>query len=468
MNATHHTPKSERSGSLILLCLCFMCLFLSAGYGEGNFPAWYATTTQLNIRTADNTNSRILTTLPRNTRVEVTGMTANRWAILSYNGKTAYASSRYLRYLGPVTIQTQQTAEPAPVKKEKSLISKLFDIAVNIGILCLFLFIVRWAFVTALGIFSGLLYKGYYLLSLPFYVLNALQRHLSKPWRIFYKRHNGKSDYANAELRRKLELAKIPIYVLLTPLRFINAVYFNLFIHCLFEGFYYLAEVVLPAGDERSNDNFLSWMLWLPWRIVKYPLWHGSLTLIESMIWTAIDTVMPALTLYHGTNETASCSITQSPGRVNSGDWYTGVWNVGGGNYAGNGIYFAPVRSTAYHYSCGTLIVCRVSLGRVLDLGMAPRYIYNQCGYPNATGTTDWGLRNGYATGEWWRGDRNWWEYCMYDWQNRYNESWRIRPLYVLNLHEECIQRIPGGMTHWLFRRMVLEDIGDTLNRLLS
>ena len=135
------------------------------------------------------------------------------------------------------------------------------------------------------------------------------------------------------------------------------------------------------------------------------------------------------------------------------------VWNVGSGNFAGNGIYFAPARSTARHYSSGSLIVARVTLGRVLDLGMAPKNIYNQCGYPNATGATDWGLRHKYVTGEWWRKDAGWWEYCMYDWKNRYNYSFRIRPLYVLDFDEECILRIPGGMSHWLFRDMVIKDI---------
>ena len=197
----------------------------------------------------------------------------------------------------------------------------------------------------------------------------------------------------------------------------------------------------------------------MPWRVIKYPIFHGSLTLIESGIWTVIDTFVPALTLYHGTDYDASSYITCSPDRNYISGWSAGVWNVGGGNFAGNGIYFAPARSTAQHYSSGSLIVARVSLGRVLDLGMAPWHIYSQCGHSNAIGATEWGLKNGYVTGEWWRGDGGWWEYCMYDWQNRYNYSFRIRPIYVLDLCDESIQRIPGGMAHWLFRTMVIKDI---------
>ena len=153
---------------------------------------------------------------------------------------------------------------------------------------------------------------------------------------------------------------------------------------------------------------------------------------------------------------------------MGNNSWRTEVWNVGGGNFAGNGIYFAPARSTALHYSAGSLIVCRVSLGRVIDLGLAPYNIFRQCGHADALGATRWGLNNGYTTGEWWRADCHWWEYCMYDWKNRYNHSWRIRPLYVLSIDDEMLQRIPGGMHHWLFRKMVINDIIDSFNTLVE
>ena len=235
---------------------------------------------------------------------------------------------------------------------------------------------------------------------------------------------------------------------LLTPIRLVNAIYFNLFAHCTFEMFNYVLEVFVPSSDKEGTDDAIDWALWLPWRIIKYPIWHMSLTVIESLFWTVFDTFVPALTLYHGTDETAALNIVMAPGRCWGGNRMSGIWNVGAGNFAGNGIYFAPVRSTATHYS-----------GSVLDLGLAPYRIYRQCGYANAFDVTRYGLKNDYTTGEWWRGDREWWEYCMYDWQNRYNESWRIRPLYVLDLADNTIMRIPGGMGHWLFRKMVIKDL---------
>lgn len=248
------------------------------------------------------------------------------------------------------------------------------------------------------------------------------------------------------------------MYIVLTPLRFANAFYYNMIVHCGFEMFNYIIEIFYPSNPKEGENDFGKLLFYLPLRVLKYPLWHGALTVIESGIWTVVDTFVPALTLFHGTTPEASTTITNG-GRDGYNSYLTGIWNVGSGNFAGNGIYFAPARSTAMHYARGSLIVCRVTLGKVLDLGLAPSHVYNQCGYANAVGATRWGLQNGYVTGEWWRKDTGWWEYCMYDWQNRYNDSWRIRPLFVLNLEDKMIQRIPGGMCHWLFRQMVIDDL---------
>ena len=312
----------------------------------------------------------------------------------------------------------------------------------------------------------GMLYYAFFrLLSFLFSFLNGLQRHLSKPWRSLYKKHHG-SDGLNKFMRGFWTVLKIPLYIVLTPLRFVNAFFYNIVVHSSFEFFNYLSEIFDPTSSKEGGANFVTWLLLIPLRLVKYG-WHYFVSLVESIIWTVIDTIIPAITLYHGTEHSASVSICQSPGRVGSKDWYSGVWNVGGGNFAGNGIYFAPVRKTAEYYArCNNnkaLIICRVSLGRVIDLGIAPKYVYNQCGSANALDATKWGLEHGYTTGEWWRGDRGWWEYCMYDWQNRYNSSWRIRPIYIEDLNRKRVLRIPGGMAHWFFRGMVLSDLSKSL-----
>ncbi len=446
-----------------------MLLFCVIGVSAQDYPAWCSTTTHLNIRASDSQYGRKIDTVLPGTMLKVVSIGSNGWAEIEYNGMTAYCAVRYLNYVEPVT----KVEIPQQPKENRGSTFSWWDV---VGVLfyvflgCLLIGWIRKGLLYVLGLAAIIFYKLYLLISLPFYFLNWLQRLLSKPWFLFYK-HNSRTDTENKDLREMLELCKIPLYILLTPLRFVNAFYYNIVVHCSFELFNYLLEVVEPVKEsEGGDDNFIFWLIMIPWRILKYMIIHAGLTLIESCFWTVVDTFIPTLTLYHGTTPEAAESITQGPGRVCSKGWYSGVWNVGGGNYAGNGIYFAPKRKTAIHYSRGSLIVARVSLGRTLDLGMAPRRIYNLCGYPNALGVTEWGLKNGYVTGEWWRGDSRagWWEYCMYDWQNRYNESWRIRPLYVINLSDEIIQRVPGGMVHWLFSKMVFEDMLNSIEKKLD
>ena len=59
------------------------------------------------------------------------------------------------------------------------------------------------------------------------------------------------------------------------------------------------------------------------------------------------------------------------------------------------------------------------------------------------------------------------WEFCMLDWQNRYNHSWRIRPVYVFNFRTGKVQHINGGMRHWLFDSSVAGDILNSIENSL-
>ena len=315
-----------------------------------------------------------------------------------------------------------------------------------------------------MAFFRVIIFMFYWLVSLPFYILNALQRHLSKPWRLLFKQNSG-NDARNKRYRISFEYAKIPLYIVLTPLRFVNAVYYNLIVHSLVEYYNYLCEVIVPSSDKEGAGNLTQWLLWFPIRVVKYPLYHGILTLIESVVWTIVDTFVPALTLYHGTNKSASFQITGNPISDDELKDNTGVWMVGKGNFAGSGIYFVPERGVLNNNFFGSVIVARVSLGRVLDMGLAPESIYKLCGpFNNTKDITAWGLNNGYVAGEWCH-EGGYWEYCLYDFQNRYNHSWRIRPLYVLDNENKTIMRIPKGMFHWLFRSLVMNDIMKCLKK---
>lgn len=447
------TKQVEMKWMLVLLLFIMAALPVSAAYS----PAWYKTTADLRIRKGPSTSYDAVYTAPKGVEILVLEQMVTGWSKVVYVGDTLYAKSSYLSYYKPY-----RTTKKAVEKEDDfSWWSLLWSIVWRLVVI----YIIRWILIVFLGFFSQFVYKAYWLLNLPFYFLNWLQRCLSKPWRYKYKYNYPYRNYKNEKLREEFEMWKIPLYVILTPLRFVNAAYYNILIHVGLEMFNYVVEVLLPSKESEGSDNILLWYILMPWRFLRYVCFHGTLTFVESCIWTVIDTFIPALTLYHGTSVEASISIMQSPSRTGNKDWLSGTWNVGGGNYAGNGIYFAPERSTSLHYASGALIICRVSLGKVIDLGLAPYEVYSACGHPNALIATKWGLTNGYTTGEWWRSDEGWWEYCMYDWQNRYNESWRIRPIYVLNLADKYMQRVPCGMYHWLFSQQVIKDIIYTLNK---
>lgn len=436
-----------------ILLFTILILVSSPVWGEYEFPAVCSTTANLNIRTYASTDARILETVPAGTRLEVRRLTTNGWAEITYYNDIAYCNAGYLRYCEPV-----EKPKPNAVKSKSTSDWGIWSLLLKLVGVLILLAIIKHVTLFILGLISMFYYKIYRLLAIPFYCLNWIQWRLSRPWIQDFKK-NTRTDKRNEEIRNQLVWWEVACYLLVTPFRFVNAFYYNIVVHCSFEFFNYVVEVLSPSDRDSSQNSFILWLVKLPWRILRFPIFHGALTLIESAFWTITDTLVPAQTVFHGTTCAAAESICQGPGRVSPKDWYSGVWNVGGGNYAGNGIYFASVRGTALHYASGSLIVCRVSFGSILDLGLAPKYVYNQCGHPDATGVTKWGLNNGYVTGLWWRSDSRWWEFCMYDWQNRYNDSWRIRPLYVLNLHDECLQRIPGGMYHWLFNPLAFKDM---------
>lgn len=435
------------------------------------------TTSNLRVRLGPGTDFLTITTLSRGTVVIVTDNPPSRypWVMIQWDKQqTGWVHSKYLRRTSKSTSFVSTTDIDAKKNKPKNIRQYIWT---GIGHVALALFIIFFIVgvwdkifgaAVSLGILGAYLIKwSYALTSFPFFVSNTLQRYLAKPWIIFFH-NNHFSDQTNRILRQIFQWVKVPLYILLTPLRIINAVFFNIFIHCIFELFNYILEVAVPTRYDEGEYSIWEWFLYLPKRICKYGLYHPLLTIIESIIWTIVDIFLPALTLYHGTSPNAAESIVSSPERIGSFSSTTGIWNVGRGNFAGNGIYFAPARSTSKHYSSGSMIICRVTLGHTLDLGLAPHYVFYQCGHANAYGVTDWGLKNGYVSGEWWRSDTHWWEYCMYDWQNRYNYSWRIRPLYIVDLENGFLQRIPCGMSHWLFRKMILQDIRTSFKNFYS
>ena len=436
-----------------ILCALFLLL---AGTVRCEATTIYKVTGKtVNVRSGPGKKYEVIGKVYKGQKLKVEWMDGE-WAVIDRHGNVGYVNNRYLEYVGPAK---EKSSSPSRVWPKWMPSYRFFRIVFWCLVLLILFPIVQRKGQNSAWKWS---YMLWYCSSIPFYILDVIQFWLAKPWRPFMKWNLLRDSYKKP-IRIFLRILQIPFYIALFPLRFINAVYYNLVIHNIYELSNYLLEVGAPSDPREGARSWWKWIVFLPWRIIKYLLWHGTLTLIESVVWTAIDTIFPAVTLYHGTDETAAdnmlCEPKRNKHRQCSSGWKSGTWTVGGGNYAGDGIYFGIFRKTLRNYQSGSAIVARVTMGRTIDTVLMPDSVYNQAGHPNASAVSNWGLRNGYVSGEWWRTSGRWWEICLFDRKNKYNDSWRIRPIYVISYGSGVMQRIPGGSAHWLFRRMVWNDI---------
>jgi hypothetical protein len=284
----------------------------------------------------------------------------------------------------------------------------------------------------------------YIILYLPLKILqmtNWLQYTLQKPWRHFLK-NPGETMFFMHEYYIDFVLCII-LYVILTPLRAFNAFCYNMIVRNVFMLFDVIQEIFVPKLNKMryySNLDYLwRWIVYLPLRIIVF---GGKfiISIIETLVFSCIEIVLPTLTLYHGTDDKASTSITKP-----------NEWIVGNGAYAGYGIYFAQKKSTAQHYSRGTVIISRVTLGIIENLNLHPTICRNWVA-KRGHSITQWAIDNSITTIEWWRttGDYRWWEYCMVDHSDEYDQIWRIRPLYREDLYTEKYIRTWGGTSLWI------------------
>ena len=323
--------------------------------------------------------------------------------------------------------------------------------------------------------FSSMLLYAYYFFTFPLWLLNRIQLILTGPWRYPLK-YVWLGESSRNFYRPLFYVLQILLYIVTTPLRLLNAILYNIFLYNITELYDLFYEVLEPTRfDEGEFQGAWKWMLWLPYRLIKYPIFHGSLVIIESVVWTIVDIFIPTITLYHGTDLNAAMAITGSAKRNISlwNNWMAGTFKASNINNAwgGMGVYFASSRRVVISYSQRAIsrtggvpvfMACRVSLGKILNYGLAPQWVAsNTGGSGNPVVLNRYAEENGYTTAEWWNG--GYWEYCMFDWQNRYNYPWRIRPLYVLNLHTDRAQHIDGGMRHWLFDPVIFNSITDSL-----
>ncbi len=493
---------------------------------RGQSGLYTVTGEKVNIRSGPGKGYGVVDSRKKGDTVTVVSFYDANWAKIRHGSSFAYMSRQYITYKGPLPEnQTEKRTAAKAKKAHKGVWDTLYEIVKVLIWLCVIVIFISSKFDgdwgapamvllvicgigalggwlickdakagavvgmgigVVLGIFiiaramdwefdglGGFTYLAWYIISFPFYVLDLLQFWLSKPWRPLMKT-NTLADRDKPWMRTLLRILQVPFYIALFPLRLVNAFYYNIIVHNLYELSNYALEVASPSDDDEGGDGFWNWLVYLPVRVVKYIVYHGLLTVIESIVLTVIDTFVPAVTLYHGTAEAYADSMLCDPKRNSqrkyTSGWLSGIWNVGGGNYAGDGIYFGIFRKTLRNYEKGSAIVARVSMGKTIDVVLMPDYVYNQAGHPNAKAVSNWGLNHGYISGEWWRSDRgtNWWEICLYDRQNRYNDSWRIRPIYAINSNSGIMQRVPGGTAHWLFRKMVLRDLGNSIRSIFK
>lgn len=356
----------------------------------------------------------------------------------------------------------------------------LFDnasLGANVGIGLTCLIGLKWVAETFGSRYPTLFGNIYYILSSFIWIPNRLQHILSEPWRYIFKT-NWMSDSTKELARPLLYSIQVFLYIAITPLRFFNAIAYNMVVYTITELYDLFIEVLQPCDHKEGADNIWIWLIMFPYRFVKYPVVHGFLVFVEGLIWTIADIFIPTITMYHGTDLTAAQAITGSSKRnaylESNSSWTTGTFCSSTNGWGGRGVYFGSSRRTAYGYAFDSyrlsdnvpvMIVCRVSLGKVLNYALSPDHIFNNTGeYGNHGIPNGYAKEKGYKTGEWWNAKHNYWEFCMFDWQNLYNHPWRIRPVYIFNFSNGRAQHIRGGLRHWLFDKKVFQDIVKSIN----
>ena len=481
------------------------------------YPANCRVTTTLNVRSGPSTRYSKIGKLYKGNTIVVNSITINQsrqWGEIDYYGQTGYVATQYVSYVSPLEEESAPTSQYSHSQSSSSFRGLWHALKIVFWIVVIILglifhkailqFIFTTVFFAAIGaaifwvaggnsstgatigavlsvllelkLITDALGSGYTtifefiykLISFPFWFLNRLQLIFMEPWRYLTK--GNLPDGVRSFFRPVLYPTELLLYILITPLRLVNAIYFNIIVYGITELYDLFLETLAPSKDSEGGDNIFMWIIWFPIRLIKYPILRGCLVLIEGAIWTVIDIFIPTITMYHGTDLTAAqCIVGNDWEKGKYKKWTDGTFCSSTNGWAGAGAYFGSARSTAEGYAYDpyrlgndipVMIVCRVSLGKILNYGLAaPRYIHNNAGDGgNHALMTSYAKNHGYTTGEWWN-PCGYWEYCMFDWQNAYNNPWRIRPIYVFNFDTGLAQHINGGFRHWLFSKMVLRDI---------
>jgi hypothetical protein len=235
------------------------------------------------------------------------------------------------------------------------------------------------------------------------------------------------------------------MHVALTPIRVINALYFNIILFWSIVFCDSIMELIHPrlgvCRRYKGIRYLWHWLLNFPERLFNIFRRNG-LALVEGILMTGVDTVFPTYTMYHGTSfKGIGTNIAQA-----------GRWYVGSGDYAGSGIYFGFYRKTAEHYAKGedhALIVSRVTLFPCRNSATLPYKLRKKIG-SDGTGISS-KLPFPWKSIEHWRDHEyaQWFEYCLVQREKagQYIRTWRARPVCVLK--HNFPKRIWGGLSLW-------------------
>jgi len=306
------------------------------------------------------------------------------------------------------------------------------------------IFIIVIGYITGFLVLSYILKEVIYIFNPIFFLLNRIQWILYNPLRLLWK--NPNSEFSNKSFNLLFYTGIIPIYwiiihIIATPLRLINAIYFNILLGWSINIYDSLAEVINPKlgkiRHRRGINYLIFWIIGFPIRLIKM-LFKNIFVFIEPIIMTGVDVVFPTYTMYHGTEHGyVSADITQN-----------GRWLVGNGNYVGTGIYFGMSKKVADHYSDynNTTILVRVTLMFTRTIATAPYKIRSHIGLGYGGDEISRRLSKFWSSVEHWRVDGGWFEYCIIQPVSKKGslvKTWRARPIALIQ--DNKLIRIWGG-----------------------
>jgi len=304
------------------------------------------------------------------------------------------------------------------------------------------LFLVITFYLSIFLLLSYILKETIYIFNPIFFLLNRVQWILYNPLRVFFKNPNSNFSYKTFNLlfyTGVIPAYWIFIHIVTTPLRFINAVYFNILLSWSVNIYDSLAEVLNPKLGKmrhRKGWNYLFfWIIGFPIRLFTMVITNIFL-FIEPIIMTGVDIIFPTYTMYHGT----------SFGDAHSDIAQKGRWLVGSGNFAGTGIYFGMSKTVAQHYSDSqnTIILVRVTLMFNRNLATTSSEIRRYIGSNGDQISRQ--LPSFWSSIEHWRDDMKWFEYCIIQAPEKKHSmvtTWRARPIAVIQ--KDKLARIWGG-----------------------